>query len=239
MSLSLALSLMVIIALVVATLTWLITRTGPASGSPGRHVSPAGSEPAGAEPAGRIPTRADTGATPTPHTLTAAPAIAALHPGMPDDRLLSIAPMVDTPSGHVTLRDWLVHVNPRHDHVWPCVVARFYERALADPAIADYFAGADLIRLQRHFLGALTIITERGLTVGMIRRLAAAHGTVRDSAGSPITGHAYDSAVSTLVEVLAEEDVPAQVIEQLAHTIEPLRAAVVAQAVTTRSRSTG
>jgi truncated hemoglobin YjbI len=137
----------------------------------------------------------------------------------PDRRLIAPPPMV----GDLPLRDWLMHYSPRGDQVWPTAVATFYERAAAVPEIADYFRDTDMVRLQRHFARALTMLTGNGLTEGTLRRLQDAHFAVTDSRGRTITPAVYDAAVETLLAVLVEHGVPQSAIEGLAVTAGPLR----------------
>ena len=74
------------------------------------------------------------------------------------------------------MRDWLRHL--AGPDAWSEVVSRFYNRAATDPDITGYFTGVDLARLQRHFLAALMIVTGQGVTVGVVRRMHAAHAGV-------------------------------------------------------------
>jgi len=137
-----------------------------------------------------------------------------------------IAPPLTTDEGD-TVRNWLRH-HSRRDLTWGHVVTAFYQRAAADPQIASYFVGVDMERLQRHFVATLVMITSRGLTAGAVRAMTLAHGSIRDTAGHPITGEVYDKVITTLVTILAENGVPADAINDLAGLVAPLRSAIVA-----------
>ena len=126
-----------------------------------------------------------------------------------------------------TVRDWLRHYT-NHEHAWNGVVAEFYRRAASYPAVASYFAGVDMPRLQRHFVAALVVVTSNGLTARTVRAMTVAHAPVRNRDGVPITGAVYDQVVDVLVEVLVEHGVPGPAIDELARVIDPLRAAIVA-----------
>lgn len=155
--------------------------------------------------------------------------------GMPAEFELAYVPRAFTRTGReVTLAEWLRRESGRED-VWAEVVADFYRRAAAVPAVADYFGGVDWDRLQRHFLAALLIVTGRGTTVGTVRRIAAAHADVRNSAGRPITGDVYDAVIGTLVTILIEHRVPDATIAQLAAAVAPFRAVLVGDAATGRA----
>lgn len=149
---------------------------------------------------------------------------------LPDSHLLAPAPTAATRDGRtVTLAEWLRRETGR-DGVWTDVVAEFYSRAAAAPAVAGYFAGVDLAQLQRHFLAALVMVTGRGMTVGTVRRMGAAHADVRDPGGRAVTGEVWAAVLGTLVGVLAEHGVPATTLGQLGAAVAPLRAAIVVDA---------
>jgi hypothetical protein len=237
MSLQVVFGLMVIVALVVALVTWMLTHsanTYRTSYPPPRALSgvdmsqrvPAQRKPD--EPAGRQPSTGAPGAIgPARHRAQAENGWVDPFVGYPDDYLLVSAPMVRTSTGLVTLRDWLIHFTTHREQAWPVVVATFYDRAASVPAIADYFRGTDMMRLQRHFVGALMLAASRGLTVGMVRGIGRAHVSARDSRGSGITAEIYETCISTLVDVLVETGVPRRAIEQLAALVAPLRDVIV------------
>lgn len=142
---------------------------------------------------------------------------------LPDGHLLAPAPKVGGSS--VVLAEWLRHHSGR-DGVWQEVVAEFYGRAARVPVVADYFTGVDLPVLQRHFVAALVIVTGRGLTAGTVRRLAAKHTNVRNSAGAPITPAIFDAVVSTLAGVLDDYGVPPATIREITALVAPLRVVI-------------
>jgi hemoglobin len=167
----------------------------------------------------------DGGAAPT---VTIAPLpVPDLFPRVPDTHLLTECPTVDAPGGPMPLRDWLRHF--AGVDAWSEVVSRFYTRAAADPQIAGYFAGVDMPQLQRHFLAALMIVTGQGVTVGVVRRMHAAHAPVRDRGGQPITDATWNTVIGVLAGVLAEMGTPPATLVALATTIAPIRAAIVAE----------
>jgi truncated hemoglobin YjbI len=231
MSLPLALALFAVVAVVVALLTWLVVRSSQLPPPRPEKLRPTRGADAPPDPDERR------SAAPAPVTFTAgipiprsAPAedgAVDLYAGYPDHHLLTAPPTIATSSGPVTLGDWLIHYNTKGDQVWPTVVATFYERAAAIPTVADYFTRADMARLQRHFVRALTIVVSRGLTVGMVRRIQKAHLSTRNSQGGGISSEIYETVMGILVGVLLEEGVPRSTIEQLAVVIAPLRDAIV------------
>jgi hemoglobin len=115
--------------------------------------------------------------------------------------------------------------SPRRADAWSQVVSRFYDRAAADPDIAGYFTAVDLARLQRHFLAALMIVTGQGVTVGVVRRMHAAHAGVCTPTGQPITEATWNATIGVLAGVLAELGTPPATLVALATTIAPIRAA--------------
>jgi hemoglobin len=135
--------------------------------------------------------------------------------------------MVDAPDGPTPLRDWLRHL--AGPDAWSEVVSRFYDRAAADPDIAGYFTGVDLARLQRHFLAALMIVTGQGVTVGVVRRMHAAHAGVCTPTGQPITEATWNATIGVLAGVLAELGTPPATLIALATTIAPIRAAIITE----------
>lgn len=141
---------------------------------------------------------------------------------------ISGPPMIDGQ----TMRDWLIHQSNR-DGVWSDIVAEFYTRAAAAPAVADYF-GPVLARaggwedLQRHFTAALIIVTHTGVTRRLLDTLVADHSNVRNSREEPITDAIYDAVIDTLAGVLTDYGVPERGIRELARTVVPFRAALVA-----------
>lgn len=127
-----------------------------------------------------------------------------------------------------SVRDWLAHYT-HGCYSWNDAVARFYERAAADPQIASYFHGVDLAVLQRHFTAAMVIVTSKGLTIKTADRMAQLHSGVRDRNGNPVTGEVYDKTVGILVSVLAGMGVPRSAVEDLGDVVALLRRAIVVE----------
>jgi hypothetical protein len=142
------------------------------------------------------------------------------------NRQLTPPPMIEGQ----TLKSWLIY-RSRDEGVWNYVVTEMYERAAAQPEIADYFQdtikGGRFSDLQTHFLGALMIVTNSGVTQGVVDAMKEAHRGVRNSSEQPINSVIYDAVINTLVQILREVGVPEMGIEQLGQTILPLRDAVV------------
>ena len=100
------------------------------------------------------------------------------------------------------------------------VVGDFYGRVLADPELAGFFAGADMIRLKGR----------------QVQFLAAALGgpdfyngrSMRDvHKGRGIGQKHFDLVAGHLVAALGAAGVPAPVIEQIASVVMPLAADIV------------
>jgi hypothetical protein len=148
-----------------------------------------------------------------------------IEPAHPSN-VLAPPPMIDG----VTLRTWLVHHHPSREHVWPQVVAEFYDRARDVPAVFSYFHGVDLDQLRTHFTAALVIVTHAGATRGAVEHVATRHAGVRNAAGVPITSDVYDAVIDTLVAVLRDARVPEHALAQLGETVAPFRAPILAAA---------
>lgn len=183
------------------------------------------------------------------------------YPGEPGNVRLAGPPMINIVAGGVfrenvepvTLRDWLAKYHPKRQTVWDEVVVEFYNRAAKVPPVASYFGldvaedsglilnmtdeiAARLRDLQRHFLANLLIVAHTGVTVATVRCMWRAHCQVRNLHGEPIDSDIYDLVVGTLAGVIADKLTecridPEPVIDQLAATIEPLHAAIVAEPV--------
>lgn len=106
-----------------------------------------------------------------------------------------------------------------HDAVG-LAVDRLYERLLADPELAGYFAGRDIDRLVRHMRSFFAAaVGGPGLYRG--RNMSAAH------AGLQITEDHFDRTVQHVVAVLRDLGVDASLISDVGATLTPLRAIVV------------
>ena len=100
-------------------------------------------------------------------------------------------------------------------------VEDLYQRVLADPAIAHYFAAVDLARLmshQRAFLGYVL----GGPEVYDGRLMTDAH------AGLAITDQAFDRVCQHLIETLRSLGVGEALTQRLAQNISTLRGQIVA-----------
>ncbi|WP_333767090.1 group I truncated hemoglobin [Streptomyces sp. IBSBF 2435] len=100
------------------------------------------------------------------------------------------------------------------------VVDLFYDRVLADPALAGYFEGRDMARLKRHqrlFVGQA--LGSREPYPG--RTMERAHS------GLAITGEAFDLVVGHLAAALAEAGVDGPTIGTIAETLLPLKPDIV------------
>ncbi|MFI6633757.1 group 1 truncated hemoglobin [Nonomuraea fuscirosea] len=100
------------------------------------------------------------------------------------------------------------------------VVDEFYQRVVADPALAGYFTGTDLDKLkahQRSFVAAALGGPQeyRGRTMG------EAH------AGLAITAEAFDTVVGHLAGALTHCGVPPETITTIAGALAPLRDQIV------------
>jgi len=97
----------------------------------------------------------------------------------------------------------------------------FYERVLADPGLALFFAQTDLQQLkahQRSFIAAAI----GGPEIFAGRDMAAAH------AGLGITDGQFDAVVGHLVDTLTGLGVPAAIIGKIGAALAPLRESIVA-----------
>jgi hemoglobin len=106
-----------------------------------------------------------------------------------------------------------------HDTI-AVAVAVFYTRVLADPGLAPYFAGIDLVRLRSHQAAFLTVAMD-GPDVFAGRSLDAAHR------GRAITGEAFDAMVDHLDFALADVGVDPDDVEELIGRVRPFRELVV------------
>jgi hypothetical protein len=166
--------------------------------------------------ANRVEQRNHPNAIPTPPAGTPLPA-----PRRPTD-LVAPAPKV----GDDTVRDWLKYYT-RGKTDWVTAVDELYRRAAADPGIASYFAGVEMVALQRHFVAFMVMVTSKGLTADAVRRMSVAHANVTNASGLEITGMIYDRVIDVLASILIEAGVPDDAINQLSRVINPLRAAIV------------
>ena len=142
--------------------------------------------------------------------------------------LLAHAPEVLTKTGHVNLRDWLIQLSYSGD-VWPRIVSKMYNEAAKDAAVASYFVGVDMEKLQKHFTAFLMMVTGTGVTVASVVRMATVHSQVHNVAGIPITGEVFDTVINALVSALREEGVHDSTIGELAAAVAPYRDVIVVE----------
>jgi hemoglobin len=100
------------------------------------------------------------------------------------------------------------------------VVQRFYERVLADPALAPYFEGVDMTVQRRHF-ALLVVQLLGGPSEYAGRELGDAHR------GLHVSDDAYDKVVAHLVATLQEAGVPGDIIAGIGQTATDVRPAIV------------
>jgi hemoglobin len=95
-----------------------------------------------------------------------------------------------------------------------------YERLLADPALAPYFADTDMERQKRH-MRAFMAVALGGADVYAGRDMRGAHARLA------VTHDAFDRVVAHLVDTLASLGVPIEIIEAIGAKLAPLRAQIV------------
>jgi hemoglobin len=96
----------------------------------------------------------------------------------------------------------------------------FYQRVLADPGLAPFFAGVDMTRLRAHQLAFLAAALG-GPNLFNGREIAEAH------AGLKITNWAFDELIGHLAATLHDLGTPPPVVAQVVRRLEALRTAVV------------
>jgi hemoglobin len=99
-------------------------------------------------------------------------------------------------------------------------VTQFYERVLADPGLAPFFAGTDMTRLQSH-QRAFIAAALGGPQLYAGRSMSAAH------AGREIPDTAFDAVVGHLGATLIDLGVPAETVGVIASRLAPLRGEIV------------
>jgi hemoglobin len=99
-------------------------------------------------------------------------------------------------------------------------VDQLYDRLVADPELAPYFAGRDVGRLARHMRPFIAAAVG-GPDLYRGRDMRAAH------AGLDISGAHFDRTVGHLVAVLRDLGVDQSLIAEVGATLEPLRAVIV------------
>jgi hemoglobin len=101
------------------------------------------------------------------------------------------------------------------------VVEQFYQRVLADPQLAGYFAETDLVRLKRHQVQLVSQVMGGPVTYEGAD-LAAAHD------GRGITAADFGRVVEHLVASLEAHDVPADITGRVVQALGATQDAVVA-----------
>ena len=99
-------------------------------------------------------------------------------------------------------------------------VDQFYDRVVADPRLAAYFQGVDMIGLRRHQVAMLSAATG-GPKSYTGQEMAAAH------AGRAIDNKAFDRVVGHLQETLVSLGVDEQTITTVLGALSPLRSDIV------------
>lgn len=99
-------------------------------------------------------------------------------------------------------------------------VDAFYERVIADPDLAPYFDGIDLISLRRHQTDMLVTATG-GPRTYTGQDMAEAHE------GLNITDEAFNKVVGHLGATLEAAGADAQTIGKVVEALSPLRSAIV------------
>ena len=95
-----------------------------------------------------------------------------------------------------------------------------YERLLADPALAPYFADTDMARQKSH-MRAFMAVALGGADVYAGRDMGSAHARL------DVTHGAFDRVVAHLVDTLASLGVLTEIIEAIGAKLAPLRAQIV------------
>ena len=100
------------------------------------------------------------------------------------------------------------------------VVARFYEKVLADASLAPFFRNMSMSRLHQHQVDFFVTVLG-GQNVYRGRDMVRAH------AGMGITDAHFDAVAGHLVSTLAELGVPQAGIDQVVALVAPLRDQIV------------
>ena len=95
-----------------------------------------------------------------------------------------------------------------------------YERLLADPVLAPYFAGTDMDGQKRH-MRAFMAVALGGADVYAGREMNNAHADLS------VTHDAFDRVVGHLVDTLVSLGVPGELIQAIGDKLAPLRDQIV------------
>ena len=153
------------------------------------------------------------------------------------DVVLASRPMVESGDGAAAhgsgadstmpLRDWLVHYHLENRSVWSDLAQDFLDTVAKDREVAAYFEDEPAMR--RHFLTALIMAIEGGVTATRLDQLRLTHALVRDDHGQTVTERVFGSATGPLLEILRGKGVPEPTLEQVTLVLGRLREAIVAQ----------
>ena len=99
-------------------------------------------------------------------------------------------------------------------------VDQFYDRVVADPRLAAYFQGVDMIALRRHQVQMLSAATGGPMSYTG-PEMATAH------AGRGIDNEAFDRVVGHLQDTLVSLGVDEQTITTVLGALSPLRSDIV------------
>jgi hemoglobin len=99
-------------------------------------------------------------------------------------------------------------------------VDQFYERVIADPTLAPYFVGTDMMKLKKH-QRAFIAAAVGGPEPYLGRNMAEAHARLAISASD------FDRVVGHLVDTLAALGVPTPTIAAIGATLAPLKDEIV------------
>jgi hemoglobin len=100
------------------------------------------------------------------------------------------------------------------------VVGDFYDRVLADPVLAPYFDGVDLVRLRRHQVLLVSQVLG-GPAEYDGRELRDAHS------GMDITREHFSMVVSHLVDAMKGAGVPAEIVQRVVLELGSTRGDIV------------
>jgi hemoglobin len=100
------------------------------------------------------------------------------------------------------------------------VVQAFFDRVLADPALAPYFQGVEMTTQRRHFALLISQLLG-GPSEYDGRELGEAHQ------GLHITDEDYDKVLGHLVATLKAAEVPGDIIDALGNTANDVRPTIV------------
>ena len=95
-----------------------------------------------------------------------------------------------------------------------------YERLLADPVVAPYFAGTDMDRQKRH-MRAFMALALGGADLYAGRDMHSAHADLG------VTHDAFDRVIGHLVDTLVSLGVPGELIQAIGDKLAPLRDEIV------------